>query len=260
MLIKVKNWIYSCLVLFKQSVRQSLFLGMLYLTIFLFIPILPALKVFSPITIFLWPFIVLIYIHFYRELDEKRDFNFQRIFNLLKMRFRPLLSLGGLCFIFATLVSFVFYAEGGINEDIKSYGELNEKYLPILTKLILISIPFFMATWFSPLLIVYNKYGLIKSVKSSLAGTLMFSIPLLLGWAIFTGSFIIIILLASLFFSSLSFLGQNSISFLLSLFLLVSFTAYISILFIFQYVTYKDIFLMVPPKIKSSIKSIMPDY
>jgi len=106
-----------------------------------------------------------------------------------------------------------------------------------------------MATWFSPLLIVYNKYGLIKSVKSSLAGTLMFSIPLLLGWAIFTGSFIIIILLASLFFSSLSFLGQNSISFLLSLFLLVSFTAYISILFIFQYVTYKDIFG--PLKIKS---------
>ena len=35
---------------------------------------------------------------------------------------------------------------------------------------------------------------------------------------------------------------KNSISFLSSLFLLVSFTVYISIMFIFQYVTYKDIF------------------
>ena len=109
-------------------------------------------------------------------------------------------------------------------------------------KLILISIPFFMATWFSPLLITYNQYTVIKAIKSSLAGTLMFSIPLLLGWVILSSSFIIVIFFISLFFSSLSFLGQNLISFLSSLFLLISLTAYISILFIYQYVTYKDIF------------------
>jgi hypothetical protein len=70
----------------------------------------------------------------------------------------------------------------------------------------------------------------------------MFSIPILIGWAILTGSFILIVLLASILFSSLTFLGQNFISFFSSLFLLVSLTAYISILFIFQYVSYKDIF------------------
>ena len=95
MLIKVKNWIQSCLFLFRQSVRQSLFLGMLYITIILFIPAIPGLKFISPITIFLYPFIVLIYIHFYRELDAKRNFDIQHIFNLLKIKFRPLLFIGG---------------------------------------------------------------------------------------------------------------------------------------------------------------------
>ena len=113
MLIKVKNWIYSCLILFRQSIRQSLFLGMLYITIILFIPILPVLKFISPITIFLYPFIVIIYIHFYRELDAKRDFGIQHIFNLLKIKFRPILFLGGLTFIFSTVVSMVFYADLG---------------------------------------------------------------------------------------------------------------------------------------------------
>lgn len=249
MLIKIQKWLYECLFLFKKSIRQSLFLGMLYLTIFLFFPILPGFKFISPLTIFLWPFIVLIYIHFYRELDYKRDFNLQNIINILKIKFIPLLSLGGLCFLFATLVSFVFFAGGGIDTKINSYDEVAERYFPVLIKLILISIPFFMATWFSPLLIGYNQYGLLKSVKSSLAGTLMFSIPLLLGWAILTGSFVMVVLFVSIFFTSLSFLGQNLISFLSSLFLLFSFTAYISILFIFQYVTYKDIFK--PLKIKS---------
>ena len=243
MLIKVKNWIQSCLILFKQSIRPSLFLGMLYVTIFLFFPILPGLKFISPVTIFLWPFIVLIYVHFYRELDAKRDFNLQYIFNLLKAKFRPLLSLGGLSFVFATTVSFVFYSDlGPKTEEIKSFAEASDRLLPIFAKIILISIPFFMATWFSPLLIAYNEYGFLKAIKSSFAGTLMFSIPLLLGWFILTGSFILVVLFVSFLFSSLSFLGQNLVSFLSSLFLLLSFTAYISIVFIFQYVSYKEIF------------------
>ncbi len=161
----------------------------------------------------------------------------------MKIKFKPLLFLGGLTFIFSTLLSMIFYADlGPKTEEIKSITEFSEKFLPTFIKLILISIPFIMATWFSPMLIFYKQYGPIKAIKSSLAGTLMYSIPLLLGWAILTGSFVVIILLTTFFFSLLSFLGQNSISFLSSLFLLVSFTAYISILFIFQYVTYKDIF------------------
>ena len=243
MLIKVRNWIYSSLILFRQSVRQSLFLGMLYITIILFIPILPVLQFFSPITIFLYPFIVIIYIHFYRELDSKKNFDIKYIFNLLKVKFRPLLFIGGLTFIFSTILSMVFYADlVPKTEEIKSITEFSQKYQFTFIKLILISIPFIMATWFSPMLIFYNQYEAMKAIKSSLAGTLMFSIPLLLVWVILTGSFVVIILLATFFFSLLTFLGQNSISFLTSLFLLVSFTAYISILFIFQYVTYKDIF------------------
>ena len=251
MLIKVRNWIYSSLILFRQSVRQSLFLGMLYITIILFIPILPVLQFFSPITIFLYPFIVIIYIHFYRELDSKKNFDIKYIFNLLKVKFRPLLFIGGLTFIFSTILSMVFYADlVPKTEEIKSITEFSQKYQFTFIKLILISIPFIMATWFSPMLIFYNQYGAMKAIKSSLAGTLMFSIPLLLGWAILTGSFVVIILLTTFFFSLLSFLGQNSISFLSSLFLLVSFTAYISILFIFQYVTYKDIFESLKTKLQ----------
>ena len=242
MLIKVKNWVSTCLNLFRQTIRQSLFLGMLYLTIFLFMPILPGLKFLSPITIFLWPFIVVIYIHFYKQLDEKSNFNLQYIINLLKVKFKPLLTIGGFCFIYASLVSFLVHAGGGISSDIKTYDDLTEKFLPVVIKIFLISIPFFMATWFSPLLVSYNNYGFLKAVKSSLAGTLMFSIPLLLGFISLSVGFVITIIFITFFFSTLSFLGQNLISFFSSLFLLILLTAYISILFIYQYITYKDIF------------------
>ena len=246
MLIKVKNWIYSCLILFKKSVRQSLFLGMLYFTFSLFVIPTFAISIGEmklSVAHIILPFIALIYVHFYKELDEKGNFELKYIFNILKIKFRPLLSIGGLSLIFATLASFVFYSDvGPKTEEIKSIAEYSQKLLPTFIKIILIYIPFFMAVWFSPLLIVYNHYGVLKAVKSSLAGTLMFSIPLLLGWAILTGGFILIILLISIFFSSLSFLGQNLVSFLSSLLLLLSFTAYISILFIFQYVSYKEIF------------------
>ena len=202
MLIKVKNWIYSSLILFRQSVRQSLFLGMLYITIILFIPMLPVLEFFSPITIFLYPFIVLIYIHFYRELDAKRNFDIQHIFNLLKIKFRPLLFIGGLTFIFSTLLSMFFYADiGPKTEEIKSITEFSEKYQPTFIKLILISIPFIMATWFSPMLIFYNQYGAMKAIKSSLAGTLMFSIPLLLFIVIIFGTKFYFIFIKSFFAS-----------------------------------------------------------
>jgi len=253
MLIKVKNWIYSCLILFQKSVRQSLFLGMLYFTFSLFV--IPAFaisigEIKLSVAHIILPFIILIYLHFYRELIGNRGFDLKHVFDMLKVKFKPLLSLGVLIFIHAGLVIFVFHSDAGFTlEEIKEFAQDKERLLPAFTKIILISIPFLMATWFSPLLIAYNEYGFVRAVKSSFAGTLMFSIPLLLGWIILTSIFVLIITFISLIFLSLSFLGQNLISLLSSLFFLLSLTAYYSILFIFQYVTYKDIFE--PLKIKS---------
>jgi hypothetical protein len=246
MLIKIKNWVYSSLILFRRSVRQSLFLGMLYFTFSLFFTPILVVSIgeikLSPANIIL-PFIALIYMHFYRELDANKDFDLKYIFGVLKTKFKPLLSLGILSFINVALVIFVFHSDAGLTlEEIKSFSQDTERLLHTLIKIILISLPFLMATWFSPLLIAYNGYGFVRAVKSSLAGTLMFAIPLLLGWVILIGGFIFISLLVIVFFSSLSFLGQNIISLLSSLFLLLSFTTYLSILFIFRYVTYKAIF------------------
>ncbi len=63
-------------------------------------------------------------------------------------------------------------------------------------KLLIMGIPFYMATWFSSLLIASNNYGLWKAIKSSFAGSLMYIFHLFFAWLGITLGFLGLVIMA----------------------------------------------------------------
>ena len=154
--------------------------------------------------------------------------------------------IGILCLLYTTIISLV------INDDIQNLvlltqesenlDNMSKELGGIIIQVLLLAIPLFVITWFSPLLISFNDFNCFKSIKSSIAGTLLYIFPILLAWIILLGCFFSIIFIGNIIFSLINIQGSSILSFLASLFILISFSGYISALFAFQYITYKDIF------------------
>jgi hypothetical protein len=99
-----------------------------------------------------------------------------------------------------------------------------------------------MATWFSPILISYHNFDLVKAIKSSFAGVLLSIIPITLAWLILLGGFISLIFLMIMIFTVLGAGTNILLSYVLIFFCMVTLAAYIATLFSFQFVTYNDIY------------------
>jgi hypothetical protein len=104
-----------------------------------------------------------------------------------------------------------------LSENNNELANVINNFVPMIGKLILLLLPLLMGTWFSPMLIVYNHYSLLKSIKSSVAGSLMYIIPLGLSWLIFSTTAILFMLSCGVLIGSL-------------------------VMFAFQYISYRDIF------------------
>jgi hypothetical protein len=105
-----------------------------------------------------------------------------------------------------------------------------------------LAIPILMATWFSPILIAYHNFGLIKAIKSSFAGVLLSIMPITLSWLILLGGFISVIFLMIMVFTILGSSENVLMSYVLIFLCMLVLAAYISTLFSFQYITYKDVY------------------
>jgi hypothetical protein len=139
-----------------------------------------------------------------------------------------------------------------LNSEMQEFIKLSENnnelvsvinnFVPMIGKLILLLLPLLMATWFSPMLIVYNHYSLFKSIKSSIAGCLMYIAPLGLSWLIFSTTAILFMLSCGLLIGSLAsffpLIGPSLMGAIIFFALLVI----TSVMFAFQYISYRDIF------------------
>jgi hypothetical protein len=127
-------------------------------------------------------------------------------------------------------------SEAEISEDISN------NLVSIFIKFMVLAIPILMATWFSPILITYHNFGLMKAIKSSFAGVLLSIIPITLSWLILLGGFISLIFLMIMVFTILGSSVNVLMSYVLIFLCMLVLAAYISTLFSFQYTTYKDIY------------------
>jgi hypothetical protein len=240
------RWNKESFKLFKKTPNQSLMLSLAYLFIFMLLPSMPMIQIFSIASILIWPIFLVFAVNFYKTHDKNKEENFLAVFEKIKPRLATLLMLGLICLIYAGMVTMV------LNSEMQGFIQLSENnnelvtvinnFVPMIGKLILLLLPLLMATWFSPMLIVYNNYSLFKSIKSSIAGCLMYIFPLGLSWLIFSTTAILFMLLCGLLIGSLaSFLPAIGPS-LMGAIIFFALLVITSVMFAFQYISYRDIF------------------
>jgi hypothetical protein len=240
------RWNKESFKLFKKTPNQSLMLSLAYLFIFMLLPSMPMIQIFSIASILIWPIFLVFAVNFYKTHDKNKEENFLAVFEKIKPRLTTLLMLGFICLIYAAMVTMV------LNSEMQGFIQLSENnnelvtvinnFLPMIGKLILLLLPLLMATWFSPMLIIYNNYSLFKSIKSSIAGCLMYIFPLGLSWLIFSIIAILFMLSCGLLIGALASLFPAIGPSLMGAIIFFALLVITSVMFAFQYISYRDIF------------------
>ncbi len=243
---KAHHWVTQSVLLTKLNFKVTLLLGSAYIFAYLLVPSIPGLSFISPFLIIAWPMSTMIFINFFRLSQDKKETDFKGLLKINKENIRALIYLGVICLFYSLLISLVLSAdiknilaaasEPEISEDISN------NLVSILIKFMVLAIPILIATWFSPILIAYHNFGLIKAIKSSFAGVLLSIMPIILSWLILLGGFISIIFLIIVVFTILGSSVNVLMSYVLIFLCMLVLAAYISTLFSFQYITYKDIY------------------
>jgi hypothetical protein len=240
------RWNKESFKLFKKTPNQSLMLSLAYLFIFMLLPSMPMIQIFSIASILIWPIFLVFAVNFYKTHDKNKEENFLAVFEKIKPRLATFLMLGLICLIYAAMVTMV------LNSEMQGFIKLSENnnelvtvinnFVPMIGKLILLLLPLLMATWFSPMLIVYNNYSLFKSIKSSIAGCLMYIFPLGLSWLIFSTIAILFMLSCGLLIGALASLFPAIGPSLMGAIIFFALLVITSVMFAFQYISYRDIF------------------
>lgn len=245
------SWVKESVALFKTAPRKWLSLGLAYVGLFMMLPSVPGLQFFAFISILIWPVFLAIAITLYRNAEMKKQQNIGEIVTQIQPKIQTLIGLGGACLLYAVLVSFVLNSDlQGLTAIAETKTKMTEsqmlaflqKMTPLLLKLVLLLIPLMMATWFSPMLIAFNNYGLVKAIKSSIAGSIQYMVALSAAWALLTAGILLLMLavgiVAGVVSAMVPALGQMLMSFIVFGCLLLA----TALMLAFQYVSYRDVF------------------
>lgn len=245
------SWVKESVALFKTAPRKWLMLALAYVGIFMMLPSVQGLQFFALISILIWPVFLAIAIALYRNADMKKLQTVAEIITHIQPKLQTLIGLGAACLLYAVLVSFLLNSDlqgletlmGGKEKMTESQmAALLQKIFPLLLKLTLLLIPLMMATWFSPMLIAFNQYGLVKAIKSSIAGSIQYMVALGAAWMLLTAGILALMLvvgiLAGLISALVPSLGQMLMSFIVFGCLLLA----TALMLAFQYVSYRDVF------------------
>ena len=239
-------WVTQSLILTKLNFKLTLLLGSIYIFAYLLIPTIPGLSLISPFLIIVWPISTMIFINYFKLIQNSKQPGLKDLLKIDKQNIRALTYLGLICLFYSLLISLILSPDlknilavandSDVKENISNYG------VGIIIKFIILAIPILMATWFSPILITYHNFGLVKAIKSSFAGVLLSIIPILLAWIILLGGFISLLFVIIMIFSILGASENILMSYVLIFSCMIALAAYIASLFSFQFITYKDIF------------------
>lgn len=239
-------WVTQSLILIKVNFKLTLLLGSAYIFAYLLIPTIPGLSLISPFLIIVWPISTMIFINYFRLAQNNKEFEFKDLLKIKKQNLRSLTYLGLICLFYSLFISLI------LSPDLKDIIALaNESEMKdniynnavgIITKFVILALPILMATWFSPILISYHNFGLIKAIKSSFAGVLVSIVPILIAWIILLGGFISLVFVMIMIFTMLGASENIFLSYVLIFSCMIVLAVYIASLFSFQFITYKDIF------------------
>ena len=245
------SWVKESVALFKTAPRKWLLLGLAYVGLFMMLPSVPGLQFFAFISILIWPVFLAIAIALYRNAEMQKQQNIGEIITQIQPKIQTLIGLGAACLLYAVLVSFALNSDlQGLESLVGSKDKMTEsqmaafiqKIFPLLLKLTLLLIPLMMATWFSPMLIAFNNYGLVKAIKSSIAGSIQYMVALGVAWAVLTAGILLLMLavgiVAGVISAMVPLLGQMLMSIIVFGCLLLA----TALMLAFQYISYRDVF------------------
>ena len=235
---KSHRWVTESLLLTKLNFKVTLLLGSVYIFAYLLVPSIPGLSFISPFLIIAWPISTMIFINFFRLSQSKKETDLKALLKINKENIRVLIYLGVICLFYSLLISLILSPDINIILAAASEAEVSENIsnnlVSILIKFMVLAIPILMATWFSPILIAYHDFGLIKAIKSSFAGVLLSIIPITFSWLILLGGFISLIFLMIMVFTILGSSVNVLMSYVLIFLCMLVLAAYISTLFSFK--------------------------
>lgn len=237
------SWVKESVTLFKTAPRKWLLLALAYVGLFVMLPSIPILQFFVFVSILLWPVFLAVSAALYRNADMKKQQSLSETVQNIQPKLPQLMALGAACLLYGVLISFLLNSDiHGLAEMAKRKAEMTEsemmifmqKMFPVLLKMLLLSVPLLMATWFAPMLIAFNNYSLVKAMKSSVAGSLQYLISLGVAWLLCTAGIAALIFPVIIIGGFVPVLGQ-----LLLFGCLLLATA---LMLAFQYVSYRDVF------------------
>lgn len=245
------SWVTESVALFKTAPRKWLLLALAYVGLFMMIPSIPGLQFFAFISILIWPIFLAVAIAFYRNADYKKQQNLSEVVQNIQPKMSQLMVLGAACLLYAVLVSFVLDSDmqglaalaqnkSGMTES--QMMNFLQKMFPLLLKLTLLLIPLMMATWFSPMLIAFNNYSLVKAIKSSIAGSLQYMIALAAAWLLLTAGILALMLIVGIVAGVISSLIPGLGQVLMSMVVFGCLLLATALMLAFQYVSYRDVF------------------
>lgn len=237
------SWVKESVALFKTAPRKWLLLALAYIGFFMLLPSVPGLQFFAFISILIWPVFLVISAALYRNAEMKKQQNLSETVQNIQPKMQQLITLGAVCLLYAVLIGFVLDSDiQGLTEIVKNKANMTEsemmvfmqKMVPVMLKMLLLSVPLLMATWFAPMLIAFNNYSLVKAIKSSIAGSLQYMVALGAAWLLFTAGIAALILPIIIIGAFVPLLGQML---LFGCFLIAT-----ALMLAFQYVSYRDVF------------------
>lgn len=249
------RWVRESIRLFKLKPQLWMLVSMAYLFIFMILPSLPGMGLIGLFTVMLWPVYMALAVMLFRQGDLGQAISLAPITNTLKTQAKTLMLLGLACLVYATLMTFLLKADisqlmslanqkGGMTESQAS--QFISTFLPLLIKLLVLLLPLFIATWFSPMLIALNGYPLIKAVKSSIAGMLKYTVAMGVSWLVITAVIMGLMLGLGMAIALIGAILPVVAQLLMPLLLLAALLFANSLMFAFQYISYRDAFKAAP--------------
>ena len=245
------SWVKEAVALFKTNPARWMLLGLSYVAVFMMIPSIPGLQLFALVVILMWPVFLVFAIALYRNADMQKQQTLQEVFTTIQPKIKSLIGLGAFCLVYGVLIGLL------LNSDIQGVLKLSqvkgvmtesqaalvmEKMLPLLLKVLLLSAPLLMATWFSPMLIVFNNYSVIKAIKSSIAGSIQHMVALGAAWLLLTAGIVLVMIPAGMLVAVVSLVQANLGNVMAQLLVFAVLLLATTLMLAFQYVSYRDVF------------------
>ena len=245
------SWVKESLALFKTAPRKWLLLALAYVGFFMMLPSVPGFQFLAFVSILLWPVFLAVVIALYRNADMKKQQNLGDLLRVIQPKISTLMALGAACLLYGVLISMLLNSDlQGLADMAQTKTQMTEsqmmtlvqKMMPVMLKMSLLLIPLMMATWFSPMLIAFNNYSVVKAIKSSIAGSLQNIVAMGVAWLVLTVGIVVLMSFVGIVAGIISRLLPGAGEILMPMVVFSCLLVATALMLAFQYVSYRDVF------------------